>query len=415
MVAQLASGALSAEEAVSACLARIAEREPVVQAWEALDGEAALREARRIDALPASQKPLLCGLPIGVKDLIDTADFPTGYGSPIHSGHRAARDAASVAALRTAGAIVLGKTVTTEFAVYAPGKTRNPHDPSRTPGGSSSGSAAAVADGMVPAALGTQTAASIIRPASFCGVVGWKPTFGTLPLEGVHPLAPSLDTLGFLVAALEDVPLLTAAIAAVPPRPLQRLARPPRLALCRTELWERAEPSTRGAIEAAATKLERAGAEVRELELGPLFRGLVEAQIAIMGAEAAVALRDKPRAQLSEKLRVFLEMGEAVTPERLGAARAQAARCGAELDAAFASPSGFDALLTPAAAGEAPQDLTVTGDPVFSRMWTLLGVPSLSLPLLSGPAGMPLGLQLIGRRGGDEGLLGAGAWVVEQR
>jgi Asp-tRNA(Asn)/Glu-tRNA(Gln) amidotransferase A subunit family amidase len=386
-----------------------------VQAWEALDGEAALREARRIDALPASQKPLLRGLPIGVKDLIDTADFPTGYGSPIHRGHRPARDAACVAALRNAGAIVLGKTVTTEFAVYAPGKTRNPRDPSRTPGGSSSGSAAAVADGMVPAALGTQTAASIIRPASFCGVVGWKPTFGTLPLEGVHPLAPSLDTLGFLVAALEDVPLLTAAIAAVPPRPLQRLARPPRLALCRTELWERAEPSTRGAIEAAATNLERAGAEVRELELGPLFRGLVEAQIAIMGAEAAVALRDKPRAQLSEKLRVFLEMGAAVTPERLGAARAQAARCGAELDAAFASPSGFDALLTPAAAGEAPQDLTVTGDPVFSRMWTLLGVPSLSLPLLSGPAGVPLGLQLIGRRGGDEGLLGAGAWVVEQR
>ena len=196
-IARLERGELSAEQLVRDCLARIAEREPAVQAWESLDEEGALREARRIDRL--RERPPLGGLPVGIKDLIDTKDLPTSYGSPIHRGHRPAADAECVRRLREAGAIVLGKTVTTEFAVYTPGKTRNPRDPARTPGGSSSGSASAVADGMVPAALGSQTAGSVIRPASFCGVIGFKPSHGVIPLAGVHPLAPSLDTLGFFV------------------------------------------------------------------------------------------------------------------------------------------------------------------------------------------------------------------------
>src|SRR5947199_2471695 len=213
-VALLSRRELSAEELVRHCLARIAEREPTVQAWEVLDAEGALAAARRMDRL--RDRPPLCGLPVGVKDLIDTADLPTAYGSPIHRGHQPSHDAESVRRLREAGAIVLGKTVTTEFAVYSPGKTRNPHDPSRTPGGSSSGSAAAVADGMVPAALGSQTAGSVIRPASYCGVMGFKPSFGLLPLEGVHPLAPSLDTLGLFVRALDDIPLLVSVLSSSP-------------------------------------------------------------------------------------------------------------------------------------------------------------------------------------------------------
>jgi Asp-tRNA(Asn)/Glu-tRNA(Gln) amidotransferase A subunit family amidase len=296
---------------------------------------------------------------------------------------------------------VLGKTVTTEFAVYTPGKTRNPHDPSRTPGGSSSGSAAAVADGMAPAALGSQTAGSVIRPASFCGCVGYKPTFGTFDLQGVHPLAPSLDTLGFFVRALEDVPLLISALSSSPEVPIR--PRPARLALCRTEAWPRAAPQTQKAVEIAAEAL---GA--RDLELGEPFAGLVEAQIAVMGAEAAQALRHEPQDRLSPRLREFLREGAKVAPERLAAARQQAERCRRELDAAFAQ---FDALLTPAAPGEAPEGLGGTGDPIFCRIWTLLGVPCLSLPVLRGPAGLPVGMQIVGRRGHDHALLECAAFV----
>ena len=376
-----------AEELVRRCLARIEEREPVVQAWEVVDAEGALREARRIDGL--RDRPFLCGVPVGVKDLIETKDLPTGYGSPIHRGHRPLEDAACVRALKQGGAVVLGKTVTTEFAVYSPGKTRNPRDPLRTPGGSSSGSAAAVADGMVPFALGTQTAASVIRPASFCGVIGWKPAYGAVSLEGVHPLAPSLDTLGFFVRELDDVPPVLRALTGIElaPSPL----RSPVFALCRTEAWDRADPSTRSAVEAVAARLAKNGAEIRELELSP---ALVDAQMAIMGAEAAVSLRRYAEADLSQKLREFLETGRAVSPERLRAAHELAARERIELQRHLAQ---VDAILTPAASGEAPHGLSATGDPLFSRIWTLLGAPCCSLPVLQGPSGLPLGLQLIAR------------------
>jgi len=400
-VALLSRRELSAQELVRRCLARIEECEPVVQAWEALDAEGALREARRIDALP--ERPPLCGVPVGIKDLIDTADLPTAYGSPIYRGHRPARDAACVRALREAGAIVLGKTVTTEFAVYTPGKTRNPRDPSRTPGGSSSGSAAAVADGMVPLALGTQTAGSVIRPASFCGVIGWKPAFGAVSLEGVHPLAPSLDTLGFFVRGLDDVPLVLAALTRAQPRPAPA---PRRFGLCRTELWDRADAFTREATEGAARRLAQGGAGIVEVDLPP---GLADAQIAIMGAEAASALRDEPQDRLSPRLREFLEAGRAVTPERLRAARDMSVHGRRKLAEAFAS---VDAILTAAAPGEAPVGLGATGDPALSRIWTLLGTPCVSLPLLRGPLGLPLGLQLVASR--EETLLAAASYAVEK-
>ena len=400
-VARLSRRETSAEELVRECLARIAEREPVVQAWEALDAEAALAEARRVDA--QRDRPPLCGLPVGIKDLIDTADLPTAYGSPIHRGHQPSRDAECVRRLREGGAIVLGKTVTTEFAVYTPGKTRNPRDPSRTPGGSSSGSAAAVADGMVPAALGSQTAGSVIRPASYCGVIGFKPTWGLLPLEGVHPLAPSLDTLGLFVRALDDVPVLMPVLSR---SPMRGRAIRPRLGFCRTEAWPRATAETRNALEEAAKAL---GA--REVDPGASFTGLIDAQIAIMGAEAAQTLGHEPEERLSPKLREFLREGRKVTPDRLAAAREQAERCGREIEATFGE---VDALLTPAATGEAPEGLGATGDPIFCRIWTLLGVPCLSLPILEGPAGLPLGLQIVGRRGRDADLLAAAAWVEQQ-
>jgi amidase len=399
-VALLSRRELSAEELVRQCLARIAEREPAVQAWEVLDAEGALAAARRMDRL--RDRPPLCGLPVGVKDLVDTGDLPTAYGSPIHRGHQPEQDAECVRRLRDAGAIVLGKTVTTEFAVYTPGKTRNPHDPSRTPGGSSSGSAAAVADGMVPAALGSQTAGSIVRPASYCGVIGFKPTHGALPLQGIHPLAPSLDTLGFFVSAIADVPVLLSALSGAPSVAIR--TSKPRLGLCRTEAWPRADTETRKAIEDAARAL---GA--REVELGPAFQGLIDAQIAVMGHEASQALGGEPQTGLSPRLREFLREGAKVTPERVRAARDQADRCRLQLDEIF---STFDALLTPAATGEAPMGLAATGDPLFCRIWTLLGVPCASLPVLKGPAGLPVGLQVVGGRNREDVLLSACAWIL---
>jgi amidase len=407
-VSLLARGELSAEELTHACLARIAAREPTVQAWESLDEERALAGARRADA--SGRKGPLHGLPVGVKDLIDTVDLPTSYGTSLHRGHRPARDAACVAALRAAGAVILGKTVTTELAYFTPGKTRNPRDPSRTPGGSSSGSAAAVADAMVPAALGTQTAGSVIRPASFCGVFGFKPTHGQLPLEGVKVISPSLDTLGVFGRDLDDLPLLAGVLGLriVPEPPPDR----PRIALCRTAQWEFAEPATRKLVEEAAVTLERAGARVEELRWPAALDAAFEAQKTIMAAEMASSLQPERRAgeaRLGEQLRKLFREGDAARETSYPAAVEQAARLRPLFDE-VAAP--FDALLTPAAQGEAPQGLGFTGDPVFNRIWTLLHGPCLSLPLARGPAGMPVGLQLVAGRGRDARLLAAAHFVV---
>jgi Asp-tRNA(Asn)/Glu-tRNA(Gln) amidotransferase A subunit family amidase len=345
-----------------------------------------------------------------VKDIFDTADLPTERGSEAFRGRRPERDAEVVRRLRAAGAVILGKTVTAELAFYRPGKTRNPHDLSRTPGGSSSGSAAAVAAGMAPAALGTQTAGSIVRPASFCGVVGMKPTFGLVPMDGVSPFAPSLDTFGIFVREVAAIAPILAAAAGAPiavPAP----TRPPRLALCRTEQWPFAEPSTRALVEEATARLGRVGAEVEELDLGAEFQGLADAQRTIMAAEAARTLREvreRHAPVLSRVLLDFLAEGERIEPEREAAARAQAERCRALLPGVFAR---FDALLTPSALGEAPAGLASTGDPAFNRIWTLLGTPCASLPLARGPAGLPVGVQVVGAPGRDGDLLAACAWM----
>lgn len=407
-ILRLSRREISAEALVRACLERIAAEEPRIGAFEHLDAQRALAEARRIDE--RATKPPLAGLPIGVKDIFDTVDLPTERGSAAFRGRRPGADAAAVARLRAAGAIVLGKTVTTELAFYAPGKTRNPHDPSRTPGGSSSGSAAAVAARLVPAAVGTQTAGSVIRPGSFCGVVAMKPTFGVVSMDGVSPFAPSLDTVGLFVNDVESLPLLlrAAGVRLGPPS----LRGAPRIALCRTEQWRLAEPSTQVIVEAAAGALARAGAAVEERDLAPECAGLADAQRTLMAAEGARTLRDireQHRPRLSKVLLDFLAEGDGVGPEREAAARAHAARCRDALAPLFSS---FDALLTASAIGEAPVGLESTGDPAFSRIWTLLGAPCVTLPAARGPAGLPVGVQLVGAPGRDADLVAAAAWAM---
>ena len=409
--AAIAAGELDSTTLVQACLDRIAERDGVVGAWQFLDPEAALRAARQRDATAPSGP--LHGVPVAVKDLIDTADLPTRYGSDIYTGHRPTTDAVCVARLRAAGAVVLGKTVTTEFAAFSPGRTANPLDLTRTPGGSSSGSAAAVADWMVPIALGTQTAASVVRPASFCGVFGMKPTFGAVDRSGVKPLGPSLDTVGWFARTPQDLALVGRVLigargAEVRAAPL--LERP-RIGFVRTPQWPQADASTQQRLQQAVQRLTT-DADVREISLPGPFDALVEAQTVIMEREAALALdaewRDH-RQQLSEQLREMLARGRALPEAVYEQAQQLAADCRGRLDDLLAD---VDFLLAPSAVGEAPPGLDRTGDPVFARMWTLLGVPAVSVPGLVGPAGMPLGVQVLVASGGDERAVGAAAWLA---
>jgi amidase len=318
----------SSEEGVRACLERIAEREPVVGAWAHLDREAALEAARACDA--SEPKSPLHGIPVGVKDIIDTADLPTEHGSPVYAGRRPRSDAACVQRLREAGAVVLGKTVTTEFATYQPPRTVNPLDPRRTPGGSSSGSAAAVADGMVPLALGSQTAGSTIRPASFCGILGFKPTHGAVDLGGVLQLSARLDTIGLFARTPDGLALLAGALL---PGVAAAAAAPPRLAFVRTAQWAEAEESGRAAVERAADLL---GAE--EVRLPPAFDGLAAAQETIMAVDACRSLARERRQhgdQLSEPLRELLASGAATSVSDYEAAVELAARCRGELGSVF--------------------------------------------------------------------------------
>lgn len=410
---RIAAGTLSSEALVTACLERIALREPQVGAWIHLDPEQALAEARACDRrAPAGP---LHGVPIGLKDIIDTAAMPTGYGSPIYHGWRPQRDAHCVAQLRNAGAVILGKTVTAEFATYHPGKTANPHRLTHTPGGSSSGSAAAVADFHVPCALGTQTAGSIIRPASFCGVIGYKPTYNAFDYDGLHPLAPSLDTLGLFVREFADLAPLRQVLALTPPASpaVAPGVRPPRIGWCRTAQWQRGDAAMRAALAAHAERLARAGAELVEIELPPSFVQLVEAQTLIFAAEAARGLAREWREQpqlLSPALSALLEQGRRHTPAMEQAAHQLAHQCGAELAELLRR---VDVLLTPSSLGEAPAGLERTGDPLFNRIWTMLHVPCVSYPIGRGPQGLPLGAQVVGALGGDDALIGH-AWWMQQ-
>jgi amidase len=406
----IAERRLSAELLVSAYLDHIEAREAVVGAWQHLDREAALAAARQRDAEPP--RGPLHGIPLAVKDLIDTADMPTAYGSPIYRGHRPAADASCVALARAAGAVLLGKTVTTEFAAFTPGKTANPRNPAHTPGGSSSGSAAAVADGMAPLAFGTQTAGSVIRPAAYCGCIGYKPSFGLINRTGVKPLADSLDTIGILTRSVEDAAFFAGVLSERPA--LRHLALPsaaPSFGLYRTPMWDEAEPATAAALDTAREALERAGAAVAELAVAARQQGLNQVQDTVMGFEMVRALsweRIEHSAELSPRLAQMLDAGLAIGAADYDLALARAAEARAELDPFFGA---CDAILVPAAPGEAPAGLGGTGDPVFNRMWTLLGVPCLTLPARWGETGLPTGVQLVGRSGDDAGLLACAAFL----
>ncbi len=407
---RIARRELRAEALVEAYLDQIAAREPIVGAWTHLDRDQALAEARQRDAEPP--RGPLHGVPIAVKDLIDTADMPTAYGSPIYRGHRPAADAACVALARAAGAVVLGKTVTTEFATFTPGKTANPHNPAHTPGGSSSGSAAAVADGMAPLAIGTQTAGSVIRPAAFCGVVGYKPSFGLICRAGVKPLADSLDTVGVLARSIDDAAFFAGVLTERPAlRDLAMAAQAPHFGLYRTPDWEEAEPATTAALDTARAALERAGAAVEEIAIAPEHHGLAQAQDRIMGFELARALADeriRRSAELSPRLAQLLDTGMAIGAGEYEAARSRAETARVGLSGFF---GGCAAILVPAAPGAAPAGLDYTGNPVFNRMWTLLGTPCATVPALWQEDGLPIGVQLVGRIGDDVRLLACAGFL----
>ena len=402
---------LSAEQLMRDCLAHIEAREPGVRAFVQLDAEAALAQARALDAGPL--RGPLHGLPLAVKDIFDTAELPTECGSPIFAGNRPRVDAAAVALCREAGAIVIGKTVTTELANMTAGATRHPLNPAHSPGGSSSGSAAAVADAMVPLALGTQTAGSIVRPAAYCGVVGLKPSFGRVPRAGVKPNADSMDTIGGFGRTVADAALLGSVLTGdarlretPPPEAL-------RIGLAPGPDWSQAGADVAACWDRSVRALS-ASARCGDAALPADFADVAAVQSALQAAETAQALafeHHRHRAQLSDALLALLDRGRAVDAMTLAAHRTRTERWRREVDALF---DLHDVLLTPSATGEAPAGLDFTGDPVFCRPWSLLGLPCVHLPLGHGTKGLPIGLQLVGRFGDDHRLLAAAQWVMQR-
>jgi Asp-tRNA(Asn)/Glu-tRNA(Gln) amidotransferase A subunit family amidase len=413
IVAAIASGRTTSEAVVHACLDRIAARETKVEAWAAIDAERALAAARAFDR--SGRHGPLGGVPFGVKDIIDTADLPTEWGTPIHRGRQARRDAACVALTRKAGGILLGKTVTTEFANLHPGPTRNPHDPARTPGGSSSGSAAAVADRMVPIALGTQTTGSTIRPASFCGIFGYRPTWGEHRLHGVMEASGSLDTLGILARSLEDVALYRDVLLGVAPEPIPEIEAPPLIGLCRTHNWDLVEPTTQRLLESAAEELAKRGALVSEMQLPGNCARLNEAHRWISGFEFARTFTFEIEHHwdaISETLRNGrLADGLACSLERYVAMLDLAEQCRRDVEFVW---DDYDVLLTPAAFGEAPVGMSAFAGAPLYMMWTVLHVPTVTVPVFTGPNGMPVGLQLIGRRHHDRKLFAHARWAYRE-
>ena len=421
-------GTVTAEQVVQACLDRVREVDERVQAWAFLDPEHALAQARAADEFRLSGQPIgpLHGVPVGIKDIIDTADMPTENGSVLHAGRTPSRDATVVAMLKTAGAVIMGKTVTTEFATRTPGKTRNPHDAGHTPGGSSSGSAAAVAAGMVPLALGSQTTGSTIRPASFCGVYGFKPTHGLIPRHGMWQLSRTLDHVGLFARTIDAVALLMEQLAGYderdpdsrprPRAPYRDVAAaepplPPMFAFVKTTFWERVDPDAKNAF---AELVDCLGDRVEEIELVHGMDETLEWQRMIGGAEVAVSLEREwttGRDRLSPALRARIAHGRSVPAVDYVRALRRIPALNAGLVELF--EQRYDAILTPAAFGTAPAGLESTGDPAFCALWTLCGMPSLSVPLMRGANGLPLGVQLVGPRHGDARLLRSARWLVD--
>jgi Asp-tRNA(Asn)/Glu-tRNA(Gln) amidotransferase A subunit family amidase len=420
-------GVVSSEQFMEACLARVREIDPQVQAWSFLDPEYALTQARAADQRRLAGAPIgpLHGVPVGVKDIFDTADMPTEYGSAIYAGHTPSRDTTAVARLRAAGAVIMGKTVTTEFAYFSPGKTRNPHNLEHTPGGSSSGSAAAVAASMIPLALGSQTNGSTIRPAAYCGVVGFKPTHGLISRHRVFALSRTLDHVGLFARSVDDIALLAEQLVAYDEndpdtRPRARMpfvetaaAEPPlapMFAFIKTPMWERADEDSR---EGFAEVIEHLGSRVEEVELFPSAADAWQWHQAIMGAEMAHNLErewNNSRDLLSAQLRAQIERGREVRAAEYLRALSQVGPAYESFVELF--EQRYDAILTPAAPGAAPKGLASTGDPAFCTLWTLCGMPAISLPLLQSADGLPIGVQLVGPRHGDARLLRTARWLA---
>jgi Asp-tRNA(Asn)/Glu-tRNA(Gln) amidotransferase A subunit family amidase len=415
LVHAIGAGETTCEAVVRDCLDRIEAREHTIRAWASLDPDLVIRQAKALDRAGAATRDRpLHGVPVGVKDIIDTADLPTEMGSPIYRGHRPRTDAACVALVRAAGAIILGKTVTCEFAGMTPGPTTNPHNTAHTPGGSSSGSGAAVGDCMVPVAFGTQTGGSVLRPASYCGVFGFKPTFGAFNRKGVFPAAESLDTIGLIARSVEDIELVSAVLELRAPSP-QSLARAPRIGLCRTPLWKSAQPETVAAVEDAAARLAQSGAPIKEVTLPDEFSGLRNAaRETINNYERAAALAQEwteSRALIGERLRKRIELGRAMPHQDYVAALQLGEACRAQLAAVL---EGVDVLLAPCVNGEAPRGLDETGDPGFQAIWTILHVPTLSMPTHRGPNGLPVGIQLVGQRYAEGRLFACAHWIWQR-
>ena len=405
---RIEAGALSPRAVVELCAEAVATHESEIGAFAALELDAARRrvEQQQLALLP------LRGLPVGIKDIFDTADLPTAYGSAIYAGHRPKADAAMVMLIRRAGGLVLGKTVTTEFASLEPAGTRNPRNPAHTPGGSSSGSAAAVAAGMVPLALGSQTGGSVIRPAAFCGVAGFKPSYRLLPTVGMKCFSWSLDTVGLFGASVPDVAFAAATMSG---RDLRVDGRPPQaapvVALVRTPFWQDASAAMQKAVERAARAAERSGARVKDMELPPIFADAVRAHRIVQGYEAIRALAfeyDLHRHRMGPVLRAQLDDAATIDADTYDNARRITRRARRALIDLL--PDG-EVMLTPSAPGAAPKGLGSTGEPTFNRLWTLLGTPCVNVPGLSDADGLPLGVQVVARFGRDRFALSAAAWL----
>jgi Asp-tRNA(Asn)/Glu-tRNA(Gln) amidotransferase A subunit family amidase len=402
---------ISSVELTKACLARIHDRNPDVAAWRFIDEKKSLAAAEEADKTPP--KNPLHGIPFGVKDVIETADFPTEYGTAIHSGRRAGKDAVCVAIMREAGAVLLGKLVTTEYAVFTPNETRHPLHLAHTPGGSSSGSAAAVADMQVPIAFGNQTAGSLIRPAAFCGVFALKPTHGLVDQTGILPLQPFFDTLGYMARSIEDLQTFFGAVTQRSQAVEWDESRVPKIGVCKTHQWQHAKPESRYVLQEVTRQLRTEGVKLVEFQLPEQFADLPTTHQTMLNKGISESLRtdyDRSKGQMSERLRAMIAEGASIAPEIFEKHRSFAEQCRASINTVF---SGYDAILCPSAPGEAPVGMG-TGDPIFQVVWTLLGVPCINLPVATGPRGLPIGIQLVGKRHADAELLGLGRYLTHK-
>ena len=407
------AGDLTAAALLEACLERINAREPEVLAWVTMDREAARKKAAKMDA--AGRPGALGGIPVGLKDIIETSDFGTEYNSIIYRGYRPPVDAAVVSTLKNAGSNILGKTVTTTFAHRNPGPTRNPHNPGHSPGGSSSGSAAAVADGMIPLALGTQTGGSVLRPGAYCGVLAYKPAFDAINFGGTKQISATLDTLGFYVRSLDDIPIAGAALQGLEGGlPVGDDTVAPKITLIRTTSWNQADQVARDLVEDVFDKLGTSGAQTRELDLPAPYPDLFDAHTVIGAVEPLSAIAweiENHWEDIPEPTQKLVEEGRTYGLQKYVEATALAEACRRQLHHII-DPE--EIIITLPAPGEAPEGLKHTGSAEFNRLWTLLHVPCLHVPVDKGPKGLPLGIQLVSLRGSESTLLAAARWSARK-